>query len=266
VISAASVKQFLHSFEIQRRVTGALILREIITRYGRHNIGFLWLFIEPMIFTVGVATLWSLIRSHAHKDFPIFAFATTGYSSILLWRNIVNRCAGAIAPNISLMHHRNVREIDIYVSRIILEIAGATISFVTLSVIFLVLGYISSPDDLLKVCFGWALLAWFGASLGLTLGSLSERSELVEKIWHPVSYLMFPLSGAAFMVDWLPKIGQEIVLYFPMVHGLELLRHGYFGGTFNYHYSVAYIIVCCMCLTFIGLSLVATSRKSGEGK
>jgi ABC-2 type transport system permease protein/capsular polysaccharide transport system permease protein len=38
-----------HSFEIQRRVIGALLMREVITRFGRHNIGFLWLFVEPMI-------------------------------------------------------------------------------------------------------------------------------------------------------------------------------------------------------------------------
>lgn len=266
MIDVMSLRSFLRSFEIQRRVIGALILREIITRYGRHNIGFLWLFLEPMIFTLGVATLWSLVQSGAHKDFPIFAFATTGYSSVLLWRNIVNRCNGAMAPNASLMHHRNVREIDIYASRIILEVAGATISFATLSVLFLLLGYISTPDDLLKVCLGWFLLAWFGASLGLVLGPLSERSEIVEKIWNPISYLMFPLSGAAFMVDWLPKAGQDFVLYFPMVNGLELLREGYFGGSFVYHYSISYTVICCMCLTLIGLSLVATSRKSGEGR
>jgi ABC-type polysaccharide/polyol phosphate export permease len=34
-------------------VLGALLIRELLTRYGRHNIGFLWLFVEPMIFTLG---------------------------------------------------------------------------------------------------------------------------------------------------------------------------------------------------------------------
>ena len=30
------------SLGIQKNVIGALIMREIITRYGRNNIGFLW--------------------------------------------------------------------------------------------------------------------------------------------------------------------------------------------------------------------------------
>ena len=37
--------QFLRSLIIQINVIKALILREIITRYGRNNIGFLWLLV-----------------------------------------------------------------------------------------------------------------------------------------------------------------------------------------------------------------------------
>ena len=50
---------------IQKRVISALLMREILTRYGRHNIGFLWLFAEPMIFTVGVTVLWNITN---HKS------------------------------------------------------------------------------------------------------------------------------------------------------------------------------------------------------
>ena len=38
-------------------------MREIITRFGRHNIGFLWLFLEPILFTVGVVILWTQTRN-----------------------------------------------------------------------------------------------------------------------------------------------------------------------------------------------------------
>jgi capsular polysaccharide transport system permease protein len=32
----------LRSFRIQRRVIGALIMRETFTRFGRENLGFAW--------------------------------------------------------------------------------------------------------------------------------------------------------------------------------------------------------------------------------
>ncbi len=60
-----------HSLHIARRVIGALLRREMLTRYGRHNIGFLWLFVEPMIFTIGVTILWTATKSVHGSDLPI---------------------------------------------------------------------------------------------------------------------------------------------------------------------------------------------------
>jgi ABC-type polysaccharide/polyol phosphate export permease len=71
-------------------------------------------------------------------------------------------------------------------------------SFVLLSSMFISIELISPPEDLLMVVGGWLMLAWFGIALGLLMGTLAEEFELVEKIWHPASYLLFPLSGAAF--------------------------------------------------------------------
>jgi len=249
------------SLAIQKRVIGALLMREIITRYGRHNIGFLWLFVEPMIFTLGVTILWNLAGGAHGGKLPITAFAITGYSAILLWRNTVGKCIVAITPNLSLMYHRNVQVIDVFASRIFLEIIGATISFFVLTIIFGFIGWVELPSDLPNLLFGWIMLAWLGASLGLTLGALSERSDLVVKFWSPVSYILFPMSGAAFMVDCLPPSAQEAVLLIPFVHGTELIREGYFGGIVHPHYDVTYLFIWCLFLTFLGL---AVARETGR--
>src|SRR3546814_8388063 len=84
------------SLQVQLRVLGALLMRETLTRYGRHNIGFLWLFADRMIFTLGVTALWTATKSVHGSDLPIVAFALTEYSSVLLWRNLPGRCLGAL--------------------------------------------------------------------------------------------------------------------------------------------------------------------------
>ena len=105
----------VQSWAIQRRVVWALVMREILTRYGRHNIGFLWLFAEPMLFTLGVTALWTATRAVHGSDIPIVAFAITGYSSVLLWRNMPSRCIKALEPNLPQElrgaqhpHHRRI--------------------------------------------------------------------------------------------------------------------------------------------------------------
>lgn len=242
------------SWAIQRRVVWALFLREILTRYGRHNIGFLWLFVEPMLFTLGVTALWTAAQTVHGSDLPIVAFAITGYSSVLLWRNMPTRTIGAIAPNLSLLYHRNVRPIDVYYARLMLEAGGATMSFVFLSLFFLHIGWIDPPEDILQVAGGWLMLGWFGLGLAIFLGALSERSETVEKLWHPSAYLLFPLSGAAFIVDALPQQAQDIVLLLPMVHGVEFVREGYFGSKVVAHYDMAYMAAWNLLLTLFGLA------------
>lgn len=249
------------AWRVERRVIWALVLREMITRYGRHNIGFLWLFVEPMLFTLGITALWTATKSVHGSHLPIVAFAVTGYSTVLLWRNMPGRCIRALEPNLSLLYHRNVRPIDIYLSRTILEAAGATMSFVFLTLFFHFLGWLDYPENVLQVVAGWCLLAWFGTALAIFLGALSELSESVEKLWHPTAYLLFPLSGAAFLVDVLPVPAQHVVLLLPMVHATEFLREGYFGSKIVAHYDVGYLMLMNTVLTMLGLAL---TRKVGR--
>lgn len=249
-----SVRQFLRSSAVEWRVVNALLMREILTRYGRHNIGFLWLFVEPMMFTLGVTALWTVAKSFHGSNLPIAAFALTGYSTVLLWRNMPARCIGAIEPNLSLMYHRNVKILDLFIARLLLEGGGATISFAVLSLVFIATGLVDPPENVLQVVGGWLMTAWFGVSLALFLGCLAQESELVDKLWHPLAYLLFPLSGAAFLVDALPPVAQNYLLYLPMVHGTEYIREGYFGSRIHAHYDLGYMAFCNTFLLFLALA------------
>lgn len=252
------------SFALQRRVIGALLLREVITRYGRHNLGFVWLFVEPMLFTLGITVLWTVVNATHGTTLSIAAFALTGYSSILLWRNCSNRIVNAIAVNHSLLYHRNVKALDVFMARLILEIGGATMSLIVLTVVFSAVGLMSLPVDLWTVIVGWGLLAWFAVALSLIVGAASERSELVDRVWHIVTYLMFPLSGAGFMVDWLPKVARELVYWVPMVHGTEMIRHGFFGSAVRTHEDPLYMAAVNAVMTLFGLAMVLEAGRRVE--
>lgn len=255
---------FLASLKIQLRVISALLMREVITRYGRHNIGFMWLFLEPMLFTLGIAGMWSILKMSHGGQVSIIAFALTGYSSVLVWRNTAGRCSKAIEPNLSLLYHRNVRVLDVFFARALLEIAGATISLVLLIIFFIIVGLIEPPNDLLKMLIAWFLLSWFSLSLGLVIGSISEMSDILDRIWHTITYLMFPLSGAVFMVDWLHGSLKEVVLWLPMVHGLEMLRHGYFGDAIPTYESPLFLVIANSILMLIGLMLAKRTSNRVE--
>jgi capsular polysaccharide transport system permease protein len=250
---------------VQQRVIGALLMRESLTRYGRHNIGFLWIFMEPLLYTTGVYVLWRTFDSaHLINDVPMAAFALTGYSQVLLWRSTASRCSKAIEPNLSLLYHRHVRVLDICSARIILEIAGITASFLGLTLIFCFIGIMPVPEDIGLALIGWIMLAWLGAAFGLLIGALTEKFDIVEKIIGVVMYFMMPISGCFFMVAWLPTSIQQYALLMPTVSGLELLRDGFYGDKVVMHYDFTYLLFCNLVLTLVALSLSLEVSKKVE--
>lgn len=252
------------SFAVQRRVLHALLMREVITRFGRHNLGALWLVCEPMLYTLGVATLWSFAGLEFGSPIPIIAFAVTGYSTVLMWRNAASHCSGSLEANKQLLFHRNVRAIDVFLTRITLELGGATCSFIILSLLFIFIGWLPPPVDLGQVVFGWLMMAWLAAGIALTIGAGTAFSEVVNRLWHPAAYLLFPLSGAAFMVAWIPADLRKYVLIVPMVHGTEMIREGWFGNVIKTYYSVPYMATWSLGLTLVGLYLTWVASRRVE--
>ena len=252
------------SFHIQTRVISALLMREIITRYGRNNIGFLWLFVEPLLVTLSILAMWTFSGAHSVSKLNIVAFMLTGYPMTMMWRDAANRCLNAIGSNISLLYHRNVRVLDVFISRILLELAGNTIAFIGLMLVFIFMGIIPMPANTLYMLYAWLLIAWFGGALGLVVGVGAERIEVFGQLWKAFSMVLMPISGTFVFIDSLPFAVQKILLWMPMVHGTEMLRHGYFGTLVRTHENPWFLIVVNVVMTFIGLIMVQKYSRGVE--
>ena len=249
---------------IQKRVIGALLMREIITRYGRNNIGFLWLFVEPLLMTLIIVLLWKFIRADQYSTLNMVAFVITGYPLVMMWRNVSNRAIGAISANASLLYHRNVRVLDTLFARMLLEIAGATIAQIAIVGVLILIGWIPTPADVFYMLMAWLLMAIFAIGLGLVICSIAFRVEAFGKIWGTFSFVMMPLSGAFFFVSSLPQQAQQYVLWMPMVHGTEMFRQGYFGASVITHESISYIVLCNLVLLLLGFIMVNDFSKGVE--
>ncbi len=254
----------LDSLHTQFGVLQALLARELLTRYGRHNIGFIWVFAEPMLFTLGIVWLWSLVKAATLPGVSVAAFALTGYSSVLVWRNAATRSTQAVSTNWALLYHRIVTPMDLYLARITLEVVSATGSFLALSIVFVAVDWMQPPVDLLKVLIAWCLLVGFAYGFGLLIGSLAASSEAIERLWHMLTYLLFPVSGAVFMAHWLPQEAREAVLWLPMVHGVEMLRSGWFGSAVHTYESPGYLALISLILFAAGAVVVHRNGRKVE--
>lgn len=256
-----ALKSFLRSGRKQGRIIGALIMRELVTRYGREGLGFLWIVLEPLVFCFGVMALWTLMKPEYEHGVRVAPFVMTGYMCLLLFRHIVGSFGGAIVANVGLLHHRDVKPVHLYFSRAVIELAGGTMAFFVVYVVLLALGAVSPPRDYVTLYGAYLILAWLSAGFGMTMASLAIRYEVVERIMPVSMYLMIPLSGAFVMVDWLPHRYQWIYLLNPLPHTVEMVRSSVFGEFVPTHFNPLYPIAWAAGLTLLGLLLLAQTRR-----
>ena len=249
------------SLAIQLRVIGALLLREMHTRYGRENIGFLWIIGEPILFCAGVAVLWTAIRPAHEHGLPVTAIVITGYVPLTMWRHCLGRAVHAFHSNGSLLFHRQVTPLDIIASRVILELLGTIGAGIVVVLGAYVLGFIELPVDYVMLYMGLFFQMLFCFATALLVASLSEISELVEKSVGVISYLFLPFSGAFSMVDWLPSRYRWVLLWSPSVNNIEMVRGGWFGHGIHVHFDVFYDCWMIGLMLLIGVSLTLRIRR-----
>lgn len=249
------------SFKLQIDVIWALIIREMHTRFGRENIGFLWFIGEPILFCGGVTIVWSAIRPAHEHGIPVSAFVISGYVPLTIWRHCVGRSVRAYESNGALMFHRQITPLDIITARVILEIIGTLAAGLLISTITILAGFMSAPLDYGLLYLGLVYHVFFCYACSLLIASLSERSDLVEKTIQVFMYLSIPMSGAFAMTDWLPPGAQAVVLWSPSVQDLEMIRGGLFGPGVHPMFNLVYNTQCIMIMLFIGISLTLRVRK-----
>ena len=251
----------LRSWRLQTRVIWALMMRELQTRYGRENLGFLWIIAEPAFFAVGVTILWSSIRASHEHGVPIVGFTLTGYVPLIIFRHCVGRSVKAFISNGGLLYHRQVTLLDCLLARLTLEIYGGIATFILVAGTCMAIGLMNFPVNLGLFYLGWFYIILFSVGMGLILAAVSEMSETLEKIVPIVSYLYLPFSGSFTMVDWVSPRFQYVLMCSPSQNALEMIRGGQFGSWVHPRYDLVFVTWTCVVMIIIGLSLTLRARR-----
>ena len=105
----------------QARVIHALMMRETISRYGDHKLGFCWAIIEPLFFIMLIGGTMAFLRNDSPSGMPLVPFMITGFVPFIMFRNTMNQLKGAVSGNRSLLGFPQVTLFDAIVARVLLE-------------------------------------------------------------------------------------------------------------------------------------------------
>ncbi|MFK7993413.1 MAG: ABC transporter permease [Granulosicoccus sp.] len=217
------------AMKTQARVIYALMMRETLSRYGDHKLGFIWAILEPLFMVAIVVTFVSALGSDSPGGMPIVPFMISGFVPFFMFRNTMTQLRTAITSNRTLLGFPQVTTFDVIVARTLLENGVLLIVFVFILSMAHLLGYefsIENPLGVLAVCLA---LAAMGTGFGFLFAAISPIMPSIGQIAN----LLFgrPLlftSGLFYVASSIPEPFRTWLLYNPILHLMELMRSYFF--------------------------------------
>lgn len=235
----------------------ALFLRELQTRFGHYRLGYVWAFLEPALNVIFMLVFFGAIikRVLPGIDYPVFLI--NGILPFFVFRKSCMQALGAIDSNKGLLSYKNVRPIDIVISRTLLELMLYFICYIILSLCLIWLGFTISFSQIPNLLLLWLmlfLLVFSIAGVFLVIGSFSKD---IAKFITPLFFIMYFLSGALFPLHRVPEEYLPYIMWNPFAHLFELMRncvaptYSVLEGASYWYIAYCMVWLVFLCLIFL---------------
>ena len=247
-------------------VEKALFLRELNTRISIGKAGLFWTFLEPffqifMFVSIRVAIVSSAGGAGSGSNYDMGIFMASGFIAFNMYKSILSGATGAFSANKALFSYKQVKPIDTIIGRLLLDVFLTSI----IVLIFLAFGfffqYNIAPENLLMVVFGYLWLLLFSFSVGLVVAIGNTFFVSVGKFVGILSLPLLIMSAVFFPMVKLPPAAQEILLYNPLAHFMEMIHAYYIYELDDRFVDYQYMLLWTIIPLFIGMWLYRRLEK-----
>lgn len=253
----------LDSIRIMARVIFALMIRESQSRYGHLKIGYLWVFLEPLLFTIVFVFMFTFKTNLTPPGMSLYLFFITGLTAFTIFRDSLGRTMIAVKSNRQLLTYPQVQLLDLCIARALFELFSHISVFI---IIITVIHYANiepvNIQNVGKLLYATIMLCLLGFSAGILSGAVIPVFASTEFLVRTVLLQpMFFLSGSFFVIDMMPVEIQHFLLLNPVLQLIELFRSAFFQGYESQHVDYTYINVFTLMMLFSGLLFQRALRR-----
>lgn len=245
----------------QASVVRALTLRELQYRYGRNNIGYLWVIAEPMMLASVVTLIHSVVSPNGEGSMSPYTFMLTGYSIYIIFRNTFNRSEGLLHSSESLFYHSMVTPLDIVLAMTLVDGLGCLSALFFLQSLGIMVGVADMPFRPLYLLGAICLFTWWSFGMSLLVTAYCYGNPFLGRLVHPASYFALPVSGAFITMTILPAWTRPYMAWNPMMSVFEMARYGQFEHASAQYIHTGYVAFLAAFATYWGLLAVRRVRK-----
>lgn len=236
----------------------ALIMREMQTTYGRNVGGYLWAILEPIGGIIFLVVIFSIgLRMREPSLGNSFAlFYTTGIAPLTIFLSCADKVANSLKFSRSLLAYPGVEYTDAILARFILatltQMVVACILFIGIHVLFSVETILHVPS----VLTGMMVMAFAGLGVGVLNCYLFSVMPLWGSGWSILTRPLFIFSTIFFLFEDVPRSFQDALWWNPVVHGVGLVRRGFYATYDAPWISGLYVLLLGLVTMTVGLILL----------
>jgi ABC-type polysaccharide/polyol phosphate export permease/tetratricopeptide (TPR) repeat protein len=254
--------RFSDALAAQGRSIGALVLRDIRSRYGESRLGFLWSLMEPFLHIGALAVVFQFTM---HGRPPLgdnfFFFYFTGVLPYLLISHLILHIGHAVKDQRQLLQIPTVAPIDVVVGKFIVENFTTAVIFMIFLGLFAVFGVDPLPVSLPHVFLAFFLTSMLGFGLGMLCAALFELGAVIEHVVGLVVRLLYFASGIFYVPAAMPLRARDIIVYNPFLHIIDCMRVGFFRSYAPEWMDVGYAAKCALFALLVGTAAVTIMSR-----
>lgn len=227
----------------------ALILRELLTRFGSFQFSWVFVLLDPIINISFIGILFGLILGRKMPGADFLYFITIG---ILCWDLVIgsmNRGMVAIPANAGLFSYRQIRPVTVILARVLIEFGILSVTLGIIWVGFTWIGHPIFPRDPVMALQVFGMLSMLGLGLALSVGILNVFYPVLERVIPFITKPLYFASAIFFPIQLIPSEYRSLLQWNPLLHGIELLRGAVFPDydvsavSFSYLLLISFLIL-----------------------
>ncbi len=252
------------SLQIQIAAVRALFWREVHTRFGTYNLrlGYFWVLLAPGMQVLFFLIVFNTIKVKVVPYMDFSLFLVSGILPWMLFSSAAGRALGAVEANKGLFNYRPVMPIDTIIARTTLE---ALLSFNVFLVFLFFLWWFGkeiSIEHVPLLVISWVLLWIFSIGFSLLMMVVGHWSAEVGRFIMIFIRVLYFTSGIMYSLHILPPEVLKYMLWNPIPHVIEHMRHAIAPAYPVYHVDFSYFLKALIIVLFSGLLLYRGNERS----
>ena len=243
------------------RTIFAMMIREMITTFGRSPGGYIWAIVEPVAAIGLLSIVFSLAFRAPSLGTTFVLFYASAYLPFMLFMDVTSKVASSIRFSKPLMTYPVITFVDVILARFVLNVlTHIVVMVVVLSGVFV---FFALPlnMDLAKIGNAVGMAAILAMGLGTVNCYLSTAFPVYERLWQVATRPLIIVSGLFFVFESVPAAFRDYLWWNPLFHITGEMRSGLYATYDATYVSPVFVYLTGLSLFALGLLVLGRSYR-----